>query len=182
VVCLLLAGASYQRNEKWNNAVALWADAVEKNPQKPRVQFGLASALFLAGNCHDAIPHYERAIALSPPDYQLDLDLGMAYQCDKQLARALTWAKKSTDVKLSAQGLASLAIIEAQQGMLNESLADLDRAEKQDPAYVLIYLYRGNVYQAAGRTADAIAQFQHVLQLDPNNATAKSAIALLSSH
>jgi tetratricopeptide (TPR) repeat protein len=179
-VCVLLAIGSYRRNELWSNAVALWADAAEKNPQKPRVQFGLASAEFLAGDCHDAIPHYERAIALSPADYQLDLDLGMAYQCDKQLARALTWARRSTEVKLSAQGLASLAIIEAQQGMMNESLADLDRAEKQDPTYVLIYLYRGNVYQAAGRTADAMGQFRRVLELDPGNATAKNAMEVLS--
>jgi tetratricopeptide (TPR) repeat protein len=177
-VSVLLAAGSYQRNEKWKSAVLLWADAVEKNPDKARVQFGLAATQFMAKQCHESIPHYEKAIALSKkPDYQLEMNLGLAQQCDNHPAEALVALKKSIAIQPSAQAWSSLGLVEANQGHLEAALEDLKQAEAVKSNYVMTFIYRGGILQAAGRRDEAIAQFRHALDLEPGNEVAKGALA-----
>jgi tetratricopeptide (TPR) repeat protein len=178
-VSLLMAAGSYQRNEKWKTAVALWADAAEKSPEKERVQFGLASAQFLNRQCHESIPHYQKAISLTKPDYQLYMDLGLAEQCDNHPAEAIAALRKSIDLKPTAQAWSSLGFVYAQQGNLNDALSALQEAERTQPNYVMTFLYRGGIYQAANRLDEAAAQYRRALALEPGNEIAKGALAQL---
>ena len=176
-VSALLGAGTYERNEKWSSAAALWADAVEKNPDKARVQFGLAASEFQAHQCHESIPHYRRAIELSKPDYQLDMNLGLAEQCDNHPNEAIADLKKSIAIKPTAQAWSSIGLVLAQQGKLEESLAALHEAETVNPAYVMTFIYRGGITQAAGRMEEALRNFQHALDLEPGNEVAKAALA-----
>ena len=176
-VSLLMAAGSYQRNEKWKNAVSLWEDAVEKNPEKPRVQFGLAATQFQARQCHESIPHYEKAIALGKPDYQIYMNLGLAEQCDNHPSEAISALHKSIEVKSSAQAWASLGLVQAHQSNLDGALESLRQAEAVDPRYVMTFIYRGGILQAAGRKEEAILNFRHALGLEPDNEVAKGALA-----
>jgi tetratricopeptide (TPR) repeat protein len=175
-VSALLAAGSYQRNEKWRSGVLLWADAVEKNPEKSRVQFGLAAAQFLARNCRDSIPHYQKAISLTKPDYQLEMNLGLAEQCDNHPAEAVAALKRSIAIEPSAQAWASLGLVFAQQGNLDAALVSLKQAEAIKSNYVMTFIYRGGIFQAAGRIPEATQQFQHALDLEPGNEVAKGAL------
>ena len=180
-VCLLMAAGSYRRNQKWASALALWADAAEKNPDKRRVQFGLAVAQFMKGRCREAIPHYERAIALGTPDPQLYLNIGMAYDCEHQTGKALDALQHSIDLQASAAAYASKAFVEAKTGTLDVALEALQTAERLDPNYAMTYVYRGEIYQAIGRVKDAAAQYGRALAIDPTNAAALHALASLNS-
>jgi protein O-mannosyl-transferase len=177
-VSLLMAAGSYERNEKWKNAVLLWADAVEKNPDKARVQFGLAATQFMAKQCHESIPHYEKAIELTKkPDYQLQMNLGLAEQCDNHPQEAVAALRQSISIQPSAQAWSSLGLVEANQGHLDPALEALKHAEALRPNYVMTFIYRGGILQAAGRIPEATAQFQHALNLEPGNEVAKGALA-----
>jgi protein O-mannosyl-transferase len=180
-VLLLLAAGSYQRNEKWKSAVSLWADAVDKNPEKSRVQFGLAAALFMVKRCAESIPHYEKAIQLGDePDYQLLMNLGLAEQCANHPTEAIAALRKSIAIQPSAQAWASLGLVEANQGQIDDALGSLKKAEAAKPNYVMTFIYRGGILQAAGHIRDAKAQFQHALDLEPDNEVAKGALAQVS--
>ena len=180
-VCLLLALGSYRRNQKWSNAQALWADAAEKNPDKQRVQFGLAVSQFRAGHCRDSIPHYERAVALGKPDAELLWNLSMAYDCEHQIGKALQVLRSSINLHATAQSWASLGLIEAKNGTLDPALESLDKAEQLDSRYAMTYVYRGGIYQAIGRVKDAAEQYKRALGIDPANAAAVRALRSLSS-
>jgi cytochrome c-type biogenesis protein CcmH/NrfG len=41
----------------------------------------------------------------------------------------------------------------------------------------MTFIYRGGIFQAAGRRDEAIAQFRHALVLEPGNEVAKGALA-----
>jgi len=178
-ICLFFSVLTYNRNEKWSNEIALWSDAAEKAPNKSRVQFGLATAEFLSRHCHESIPYYQRALELSKPDYQLYMNLGLAYSCDHQISKAFESLNKSIELKPAPQSLASLAMVEAQQGEYRQALESLDKAQALDSMYAITYVYRGGIYQGMGRTAEAIQQFQRGLDLDPTNAIAKNALETL---
>jgi tetratricopeptide (TPR) repeat protein len=180
-ICLLLGAGSYRRNEQWSSSLALWADAAEKAPEKQRVQFGLAVAQFFKGQCRESIEHYQKAISLGKPDFQFWMNLGMAYDCDHQPGKALEALKKANEIRPMAQTWASMALVEARQGQMQEPLDALDQAEHLDPSYAMTYVYRGGIMQAIGRLQDAAIQYRRALALDPGNVTAQRALASLSS-
>ncbi len=178
-ICVLLATVTYKRNQKWSNAVDLWEDAAEKAPNKSRVQFGLAAHEFEEKRCRESITHYLKAIALTKPDYQLYMNLGMAYNCDHQIVHAIEALNKSIELKPTAESWASIGMVQAQQGQINAALDALDKAQAINPRYANTYDYRGGIFQGMGRTPEAIGQFERALALDPNDAIARQALETL---
>lgn len=60
------------------------------------------------------------------------------------------------------------------QGQTETAANLIWKAVQLDPTFVDAYLNLGHVYQALGRTQDAIACFQKVQELDPSNADARA--------
>lgn len=175
-VCLILSIATYQRNEKWGTALSLWADAANKSPDKPRVQFGLGVSQFFQGKCHEAIPHFEKAIALGKPDFSYYMDLGMAYDCDHQPEKALRTLDQSIQLNPTAKTWASIALVQAKLERTPEAMESLEKAERLDPNVAMVYLYRGGIYQAMSRWQDAAFQYRRALSLEPHNQGARNGL------
>jgi hypothetical protein len=87
---LLLAcsAATYARNRLWSGAVAMWEDAVRKNPAHPRAQFHLGYAYYQAGRCADAAQAYARTARLATPEFRLLFDWSLALGCAGRPAEA----------------------------------------------------------------------------------------------
>jgi tetratricopeptide (TPR) repeat protein len=175
-VCLLLAVAAYRRNEKWSTALLLWADAADKVPNKPRVQFGFGVSQFFAGHCHEAIPHYEKAIALAKPDFTYYMNLGMAYDCDQQPEKAIQALKHSVEINPTAKTWANIALVQAKMSNTPAAMEALEKAQGLDPNLALVYLYRGGIYHAMSRWQDAADQYGHALALEPLNEGARNGL------
>jgi protein O-mannosyl-transferase len=180
-VLFACAVVTYQRNQIWASALSLWADAAEKAPDKPRVQFGLAVAQFFSGKCHDSIPHYEKAIALSKPDFTYYMNLGMAYDCDNQPQKALQALHRSVEINPAAKTWANLAVVEAKLENTPAALEALEKAQALDPNLAMVYLYRGGIYQAMARYREAAAEYGHALALEPFNEGARKGLQSVQS-
>jgi Flp pilus assembly protein TadD len=76
---LLLAGATFARNEVWRDPLTLWSDAMAKAPERSRPHIYVAKALMERGEPERAIPLLERATRLRPLTPLAHLKLGMAY-------------------------------------------------------------------------------------------------------
>jgi tetratricopeptide (TPR) repeat protein len=70
-----------------------------------------------------------------------------------------------------------LGLVQAEQGNLDAALEALKQAEAIKPNYVMTFIYRGGILQAADRIPEATQQFQHALDLEPGNEAAKGALA-----
>ena len=72
VLLLAILGASalltYQRNNLWSNAIALWQDTASKSPLKMRTHSMLGMSLLTAGRCQEAEQEYATAAKLLPVD------------------------------------------------------------------------------------------------------------------
>ena len=66
LLILVLMAATYHRNQAWQTLLSLWADCAAKSPQKSRTHNNLGNCYMLLGMPFQAIPEYERAIALDP--------------------------------------------------------------------------------------------------------------------
>jgi tetratricopeptide (TPR) repeat protein len=89
VIVIVLAFSTYERNKVWMDEETMWKDVVTKSPNKSRGHNNLGLVYQSRGRIKEAIPHYERAVALNP-DYLLAYsNLGVAYKSIGLIDRAI---------------------------------------------------------------------------------------------
>jgi tetratricopeptide (TPR) repeat protein len=93
---------------------------------------------------------------------------------------ALIKLQQASMLESSAHVQALIGMVYAKQSKWQEALAALERAEKIDPRFDVTYLYRGNIYEAAGDKASAAAQYQRAIALNPVNQAARDALVRVS--
>jgi Flp pilus assembly protein TadD len=170
------AAGTYLRNQVWAGPIPLWEDTVRKSPDKQRPRFQLAFAYYEAGRCADAVREYAHAAKLEPPDYELLVDWALAYECLQQPEQALEKLRQAALEQPGAHVYSTIGMIHAKQGRWQDALTALSTAEKLDPRYATTHVYRGNVYLATGRAAEAVKEFETALALEPLNQAARTGL------
>ncbi len=172
----VLAVSSYltwQRAHAWSGAISLWQDTAAKSPHKYRPRFQLAYALYQDGRCTEASAHYEQAAALeAEPGENLMVDWALALECAGRPADAAAKLEQAARLHPTAVVYINLAMLHGKAGRNEQALEALALAERQDPRAAQIYAFRGNIYFALRRPAEAAAEYRHALQIDPANQAA----------
>jgi Tfp pilus assembly protein PilF len=177
VVCSVL---TYQRNQVWSSPLALWQDSVNKSPNKYRTRFQLARQYFDENRCVDAVQSFDKASRLGPLQDQLLIDWALALDCAGHSGEAVDKLRQAAAIYNTAHIHTQIAAVYGRQKRYAEALEELDQAEKIDPNYDVIYLYRGNVADAGGNRAEAQRQYRHALELNPQNQPARDGLARVS--
>ncbi len=147
-----------------------------KSPAKYRPRFQLAYAQFELGHCAESVQTYEKASQLGPVDDQLLTDWALALDCANRPDEAVAKLRQAMPFSSSAHLYSQIGMIYAKRGRTQEALAALDQAEKINPRYEMIYVYRGNIALQAGDRAGAIREYQHAVDLNPSNQVAREAL------
>jgi protein O-mannosyl-transferase len=176
-VCAVL---TYQRSEVWASPLALWEDSVAKSPAKYRPRFQLAYAQFELSHCAESAQSYEKASQLGPVDDQLLIDWALALDCANRPDEAVAKLRQALQFRPSAHVYSQIGMIYAKRGRTQEALAALDEAEKINPRYEMIYVYRGNIALQAGDRAGALREYQHAVDVNPSNQAARDALVRVS--
>jgi protein O-mannosyl-transferase len=175
---LVAEGAlTYRRNLLWGNAIDIWKDTVSKSPTKYRPSFQLARVEYEEGSCSDAVEQYQKTATLQPPQEDLLLDWALAYDCAGNSREAVAKLQQSAALRPSAHVYSQIGMEFGKMGKYPEALAALQTAQELDPGFAMTYDYLGNVHALQGNPAQALADYQHVLALDPTNQPAREALA-----
>jgi tetratricopeptide (TPR) repeat protein len=181
-VVLAAACATYARAAVWGDPMLLWQDTVRKSPNKARGHEQLAFQYYLQGSYDLALPEFEAAARLEPPTQMLLLNWALAYDNLKQPERALEKLREAAKLPPPAYNspahvYTQIAVVYAHQAQWDLALDALATAEKLDAGSPEIYLYRGKVYLATGRPAEAIPQYERVLAIDASYDEARRELA-----
>jgi tetratricopeptide (TPR) repeat protein len=181
-VALVAAGATYARAAVWGDPLLLWQDNVRKSPNKARGHENLAFQYYLRGNYDLAIPEFEAAARLEPATQGLLVNWALAYDNLKQPERALEKLREASMLPAPvnnspAHVYTQIAMVYARQAQWALALDALATAERLDPGSPDIYLYRGKVYLATDRPAEAIPQYQRALAIDAHYEEARRDLA-----
>jgi Tfp pilus assembly protein PilF len=91
-------------------------------------------------------------------------------------AEAKTYMDKLPQgAKIDANSLLNIGIKSFNDGKMDQALAQFDRVVKENPELPDAYYYRALVYLNQDKKAEAKADLQKLLQLDPNNKYANDA-------
>lgn len=178
-VLLLAALATHARAEVWSSELTLWTDTEAKSPDKPRSHFQLAHAYYNSGNCAQAASEFEKTSHFKPEGYtpyNLLVDWGLSLDCASQPGAAISKLSQAATLEPTAHVYTQLAKVYGDQA--NWAMFDdaLKRAQAIDPNFPTIYAYRGIGDLKLNRPAEAMAEFNHALQLDPTLEPAKQGL------
>ena len=176
-VAVLYGIAAYRRNYVWTDRVVLWEDTVSKSPKKARPRFQLAYAYYEAQRCGDAVAEYGRAARLKKPNYGLLVDWALALDCVNQPDQAMEKLRAAAAESQTAHVHSLVGMVYAKRGRWQEALDALAVAEKIDPNYPTMLIYRGGVRMGLKEYAKAAADYRRALQLEPDNEIARAGVA-----
>jgi tetratricopeptide (TPR) repeat protein len=168
-VLLVLGYAAHARASLYGSDIAIWADSVEKSPNKVRPRFQLAYAHMRAGKCAEAESEFAKTAGLGKPDMPLLVDWALALDCLGRTGEAIAKLQQAIALEKAASPYSQLGMMYGKQGKNIEAMAALDAAIQLDPAMAKAYVYRGNVLGGMGQWSKAIEQYQKALVIDPND-------------
>jgi tetratricopeptide (TPR) repeat protein len=167
LIALLAAAGTYARAGVWSDPVTLWEDTARKSPDKSRVRFQLGFAYYQQQRYDLAVPEFEKAAALVTPDYDLLIDLGLAYDGLHQYSKALEALQRAAKLEATGHVYSQIGKVYAEQNQWKEAMDAFDQAQRIDPNFPATYAYKGLVHLATGDAAGAIPLFQQALVIDP---------------
>jgi tetratricopeptide (TPR) repeat protein len=171
-VLATLAAATWNRNAVWETKVALWSDAAEKSPAKPRPFANLAWSLSLRDDHARALGPYERALRLGPDEHlraEILRNLGSTLaQMGRhgEAAAALEEAAADPDVEADARSLLAMSLVERR--LLDAAAEQVRRALQIDPDHGAARNTLGQILLARQDPAAALEQFRIAVRLDPD--------------
>jgi len=176
-VCAAGCTLTYARAQTWSTSLTLWQDTVRNSPNKVRPHFQLASAYYQEGRCDEAAAEYAAAAKIERPKYDLLVDWALALDCANQPDAALAKLGAAARLEPSAHVYSQIAMVNGKQGRWSDAREALNRAERIDPSYAMIWVYRGDVHLALNEVSDAVASYRHALALDPRNQLVQQKLA-----
>jgi tetratricopeptide (TPR) repeat protein len=167
-----LGAATAVRNQVWQSALSLWGDASTKAPQKPRIWVNYGTALHFAGRYADAVPAYDRALALGyDPTVPVELvvrntalALVRLRRYDDARARLVNYLRRAPN---DAATIVILALVEVDTGRLDAAELAARQALSLDPRQSRPYQILGQVAEKRGDLQGAYDNFATAARVDP---------------
>jgi TolB-like protein/DNA-binding winged helix-turn-helix (wHTH) protein/Tfp pilus assembly protein PilF len=162
----------------FHQALALFKQSIEQDPNYPRAYAGLADAYALMSSYGLAAPddYMPKARAAAMKALELDGGLAEAHTALALIAENYDWDWKTAETEFRraialnpnyATARQWYAEFLAFQGRFDEALIESDQARQLDPLSLIIAADNGAIYYYEGQYDRAIERFQSILNIDP---------------
>lgn len=115
-LALVLGGMTVARNEDWHKESTLWAQVIERYPQRVRAQNNLCNSLLVEGRPLEGLRHCESSLRLDPYNSEalynvalIDIALGRPREAIAAIEPLLVLKAESADVQYAASRAYKLA-------------------------------------------------------------------------
>jgi len=198
-------GSTLAAKGEFRSAITMLEKAVAMAPQYPDYHSDLGAAYFKEGHYDEAIRAFQRATELNPGFANAHNNLGMAYRKKGKFKEAHAEIKKATELEPQfAVATYDLGLSYYSGGMFSQLQTsvrinakilgdsyflrkDYPEAARYyaiavhvHPKYADLRYHLGKACAAAGRRDEACAAFNEALNINPNYAQAKDALAKLT--
>ena len=177
VVCVLLAVAlgwlTLRRNEDYRSNVALWTDAVAKQPANARAHTNLGSAWLVAGNPTTALAEEKEALRLQPDLVEAAFYAGQASLKLGREAGAVRYYETALKIEPDYfQADVELGNLELRAGRYADACAHYEVVLRKLPQFAQVHYNLAMARLQMGQFDAAIAELETVLRLRPAMAEA----------
>lgn len=169
-VMLLLAGATFLRNQVWQSHISLWQDTVAKAPHNYRAHVNLAMAYEMQHEYDLAERHFARAFQRNPNYGYAHSNYGAFLEGQGRHAEALKHFKQTLKLRPDfAPAHNNMGAALASRGHLKSALPYFEQAIKLDRYFTSAYENLALTYEYLGQPDEAAEIFKLLLEIEPNN-------------
>ena len=141
---------------------------------KASIQRTIARTWFEEGKTDQAIDTLKKSLEVKPDDVEtMQLLSTLLVSAGREKEAEAYIAKLPAGTKVDPNSLLNLGIKLYNEKDLTGALDKFDRVVKDNPDLATAYYYRGLTYLGLNKSAEAKADFQKMLELDPNNPNAE---------
>ncbi len=170
-------GAVYRKKGMMLEAINQYRTAMEINPDDPEPHFGLGIVYAERGDFQNAKSSYERAIELDPFYAEAMGNLGALYAAVGEYKKAITEYRRAIEADtLFTEAYFNMGVALTKVGRVEEAIKAYEAAVKLRSDIVAVRINLGLLYYNVGRVGDAKDQFEEILEIDPGNRAAESAL------
>ncbi len=155
--------------KQYDQAAQLFSQAVEADPNDYAAHFHLGLAYSLLGKDAEAIPEYQKTLALKPGLYQAELNLGILLMREKRAREAVPLLDAAAQAKpqdFRPQWHLAEALLAS--GDAAQAEAHYRAAAELDPKSAAAELGLGRAQAKQNRLEEAAGHFRKAAQLDAN--------------
>lgn len=175
-------GNSLLAEGKYAEARTAYQEGMGKLEDKslhPAILRAVADSYFKEGKTDQAIETLKQSLTVVPgaPEDPVTLQLlvNLLVGAGRESEAQTYMARLPQGTKVDANTLLNLGIKSFNEGKMDQALEQFDRVVKENPTNGDAYYYRALVYLNKGKNAEAKADLQKVLELDPDSKNAKDA-------
>ena len=148
----------------------------------PPILRGIARTYFQEKQPDKAVETLKQALALKPDDVEsLRLIVNLLVAQGKEPEAQQYIARLPQGETVDPATLLNIGIKHYNDKKLDAAITEFDRVVRENPNLPDAYYYRGLAYLASGKTAEAKADFQKLIEIDPKHANAEEAREFLKS-
>ena len=175
IICLMLVfflgGATYIRNNVWQNEITLWSDVLSKNPQSFRAHYNIGNSYKKIGDVNSAVKHYIFAINIRPTHAKAHNNLANIFKQEGLINKALFHYKKALEINhndpVTHYNIGNLM---AFNDDLETARHHLNHAIKLNRQYAKAHNNLGIVYARLDKPDKAIKHFTEAVHIESNYA------------
>jgi Flp pilus assembly protein TadD len=157
----------------FSSAIALYREAIEKNPNDLDSLNNLGLALVRVGRPAEAIPYFERAIQLNQTNWGPKFNLATAYSALNDWANAISaYRAASAALPNDYVTLYNLGLALHKVGDEEAAITEFRRAAELAPGEPSFHLSLGISYERLKRPSEAVQAYEDYLNLAPDAADA----------
>lgn len=156
------------RKEEVLDAIDLYEEALDLDPDGVDAHEGLAKGCYLAQEYTGAIEHFTRVVQLKPRDARAYVNLGAIYNLKGEHREAVAHLRKAVqrDPK-NAEAFYNLGIAERQLGETSMAISAYQGAVRADPEMVDAHINLANIYVEQTNKRKAVEHYEAALTADP---------------
>jgi tetratricopeptide (TPR) repeat protein len=180
LVLIMLAGATYLRNNVWRSNTSIWEDVVRKSPQKGRGHNNLGEAYEMEGQIDRAIYEYKTAIRLDPSYPQAYNNLGTIYESSGLIDEAIEQYMMALRLQPdSTKAHNNLGIAYRDKGLIDEAIEQYMEALSLNPLVDMSHFNLAAAYREKGSIDEAIKEYTEALRLNPDSTHAHNNLGVI---
>lgn len=179
-IIALLSVATVRRNSLWADAVSFSEDSVAKSPRKERVMIHLGDTYLRTGEAAKALAVYEKIPLTRETPQHVFTNMANASLRTGDFAKGLALYRQARDHDPNDFiPWCMLGILALQRGELDSARTMLDTALRLNRLDPLARKARAELLRRTGERAAAIADYEQLLTLTPEDTEAASALQVL---
>lgn len=154
---------------EYETALAL----IEDPGTQAAIQRSIASAYYGEGKVDEAVATLQKVLALTPDDQEaLRLVSSVLINSGREAEAEQYRARITGEFKIDPAVILNKGIEQYNKGAYEKAMEYFQQVVAENPGNADGYYYRGMTYLATGKNAEAKADLQKVLEIDPNHARA----------